>query len=98
MKIRNGFVSNSSSSSFMISVPSRGGISKSSIINRFKKAYQAEYESVEKLDKEILDFINKEFDRGYEVFYVRVDNEMCEDEVVEKVIDTIGGKCEYIEM
>lgn len=96
MKIRDGFVSNSSSSSFMISIPARGGVSRSTVINRFKKAYSSEYESHETLEKEVLDFINKEYDRGYEVYYVSTDNEMTEDEIIDQVMKVVGGKFECI--
>lgn len=100
MKIRSGFVSNSSSSSFLISFPKKPDITLEEIIADIRKDYWIfAHEKAEYFDecKKIIEKVTEEFNRGYQVIYYNVSSEDSAEDEVESLVNKFGGIVQYVE-
>ena len=100
MKIRSGFVSNSSSSSFLISLPKKPDVTLEEIIENIRKDYwifnheRSEYSNE---CKKIIEKVTEEFNRGYQVIYYSISNEDLAEDQVESLVNKFGGIFQYAE-
>jgi hypothetical protein len=79
MKIRNGFVSNSSSSSFLIVLPDDYKIDKQKVKSLM---YEYDLENIEKVIKDINDYINDGVIYKYDVEYYSMMSELFEKYII----------------
>ena len=94
MKIRSGFVSNSSSSSFLISLPKRPDTKLEDVIERLRKDHWIfSYEKAQYSDecKMEIELATKEFNRGYELVHFTFSTDDRNDETLCDLVNKFGG-------
>ena len=94
MKLRNGFVSNSSSSSYIISIPNIQNLSKEEIKSNFEKIIIDNYDEIDNIEydnereyvKKLLENGYKEIEKGNNIIEFEIDSEETPDEVMKNFI------------